>query len=1510
MIDIYLERALARHIPEDFQDCINGLYRFVQSDEIDSKELEYIAIKAYLSIKCYIEDKRDNISHYNFGNYVIVNVVYEKKNFLAESIVAQLKRSGVNATHIMHSSYNCAENTVKILQFRIYDEKNEEFIRNLLQKIANILLDIEMWERDAELMKLDLLKTADYMAEEESDFINWLARDNFFILGSSFVAQDCEILQYQKKSGILDSNDDVMPDISSIIKKSSNNISVTKIDKRSTIHRTAHLDVIIFKYNTNHYAVIVGLFAPSVYKQDINEIPIIRKKVWMICQRAGCPERSITSIQSAIEMLPRSQLLQIDADSLYQISMEIYDLYMNPKIRLFMMQDIMCQFINVIVFIPEKYFSTEVRQVIETILNQSLNATLSKRYIQMGETDITKLQLTLKLKKSQKIDADIASMIEAKIKSAVINWDEEFLSILRSRGCISDELNKYLDYIPYFDQSYKLLSTPLDALEDIDNIAMISECQHNKVFSLKSLSQNEHKLRLKIYSKGEKLNVSSFVGVLENFGLEVLDIRSQSFISDKDEIYISFLEISASKYQIVEIIDDKRCQDIKDALLQIEDGVIENDYFNALIVYCGLDCKEANLVRAYCKYLKQTKYNQSMEYTVSVLLSYPYITKAMIALFDRQFNKERGLQNKQTSMDVVAISKEIKEQLVGIKSANEDKVIRGLLEVILATLRSNFYQKKYRNYLAFKLDSCQIKALAEPKPYVEIFVYSASFEGIHLRGSKIARGGLRWSDRPEDFRTEILGLMKAQMTKNAVIVPMGSKGGFILKKADMTKQDSYMAEAVSCYKEFLRGLLDLTDNIIDNNILHPEDTVVLDDEDPYLVVAADKGTATFSDYANAVSKEYNFWLGDAFASGGSCGYDHKKMAITARGTWVSIQNHLTQMNHNDDVITCVGIGDMSGDVFGNGMLLQNNIKLIAAFNHEHIFIDPNPDIKISFNERKRLFQLPRSKWSDYDKNCLSKGGAIFERKAKTIELSDEAMYALSLNSKQIIPDDLIKAILCANVDLLFNGGIGTYAKSQLEANENIGDKTNDNVRVLAKDIKAKIVGEGGNLGFTQLARVEFANHGGFINTDFIDNSAGVDCSDHEVNIKIAFSALLNEGSMLEDERNASLESLVEDIAELVLNDNKKQNILLNLEQFANNSIQTHAWLIKELESSNKLRRDVEYLPNDEILSNMIASNKPLTRPEISVLMAYAKNSIFQSCSNINWCDDVYFEKILFSYFPSKMYVDERIKKSIATHKLKNQIVASVLANEIVNMLGITFVHQILDEVSPDIKKLMYAFVIAAEILHAKDNFALLELDQDLDNNEKYKTLTSMQNIMKKTIRWILYFHDNMYDVDELIQRYNSNLNKVMLISKCHDSNPQNINTSIFLDCIKTMSCKLYLLNVAYLISNDISLEPNSIFAIYQEIDMELSISWLFEQAQNFVSRHYIQNIAIQSLLSELTVLHMRITLKRYAKENSFNTSMYYKYQQYIKEISMGNTLDSLVSKMVIAIRLINQIAMR
>jgi glutamate dehydrogenase len=1061
-------------------------------------------------------------------------------------------------------------------------------------------------------------------------------------------------------------------------------------------------------------------------------------------------------------------------------------------------------------------------------------------------------------------------------------WKEQLQRALRKKFGSKKGAAYYTKYKNAFSASYQYDYDITSAVDDISKLEELSAkkplgiylSQRKKAKELKDVT--EKILSLRLFQLDKSTSLSDILPILENMGLRTLTEHPYRIKTNKNQ-ECSICEFNVSYSKILSNATINKLTPIfQDAFIRVISNECESDGLNALVLSNGLTWREISILRAYMKYLHQTGFRFSQLYIEKTIVNNAAIAENLVEFFKLKYNPKRKSFSKNA---IKKLESKIQKSLDAIHSLDEDKIMRRFWQLINATLRTNYFQMlsrdKPKEYLSIKMESKQIPELPLPYPLYEIFVYATRFEAIHLRSAKVARGGIRWSDRREDFRTEILGLMKAQKVKNAVIVPSGAKGGFVLKALQTNADREIIKKEVThCYKQFIRGLLDLTDNIKNDKIIHPDDVVCYDDYDPYLVVAADKGTATFSDIANSISKEYKFWLGDAFASGGSAGYDHKKIGITARGTWESIRRHFQECDINIDKtdITVVGIGDMSGDVFGNGMLYSKQIKLIAAFDHRHIFLDPNPNPETSYKERLRLFKLPISSWEDYQKKWLSKGGGIFKRSEKSIALSPEIKKCLEIQDNSLTPNELIRAILKAPVDLLFNGGVGTYVKSSTESHADVGDRTNEFCRINGDELKCRVVAEGGNLGFTQLGRVEYALQGGRINTDFIDNSAGVDCSDHEVNIKIILEKEMGKGRLDEKKRNILLANMTDEIADFVLLDNYNQALAMGFScAHANHYSSLYQEYIRDLEVYADLDRVVEYLPNDKTLLERKAAGKGLTRPEMAVLLAYTKIHIKNELLKSNLPENPYFNEVLEAAFPPML--NRYFGKKLQKHRLRREIIATQLSNQVVNKMGITFIYRLHLETGATVADIIRAYTISAQIFEAHHSEKLIEsLNFKIPFSLQYELLHHIRHLLNLSTRWFLHRKSYCKNIAETISHFSAQLKKVdKLVPSLMTGQTRTYLLSLADQFIKSGINKEIARRIAsyralYTTLNVIEASSQEKFDLYKtahvyfDVGKEFNLVWFRDQIANDSREGHWNALARVTLRDQLDILQKQLTI--------------------------------------------------
>jgi glutamate dehydrogenase len=1121
-------------------------------------------------------------------------------------------------------------------------------------------------------------------------------------------------------------------------------LNLTKANSLATVHRPAFLDYVGLKQFDENGAVtgerrFLGLYTHTAYRTTPWEIPVLRRKAEHILERSGfvAGSHDNKALVEILESYPRDELFQIDEDELFDTAIGILHLGERRRVRLFVRRDAFGRFLSCLVFLPLDRYNTTVRRRIERALLSAFGGTSVDFSAHVTESALARLHLVVHTRGGAPRDYDV-SAIEARLAEATRTWSDDLHDVLIEQLGEEQGTDLYRRYGDAFPPAYRDDFTPQAAVADIQRIEQLDPRGDLDMSLYLPLESSAGHLAFKLLRSGQPILLSDVLPLLENMGARVTDERPFEVAPvGGDPVWI--YDFGLDYGRDVELQADRVRQIFQDAFAAAWRGTLENDGFNRLVLGAQLTWREVGLLRAIAKYLRQGGSPFSQAYMEETLARNRDLARLLVELFRLRFEPPR---REERDTQVRELAEAIEARLDAIASLDEDRIMRGFLIVIQSMLRTNYFQPGEdggpKPYLSFKLDPAGIPDLPAPRPKFEIFVYSPRMEGVHLRAGRVARGGIRWSDRREDFRTEVLGLMKAQTIKNAVIVPTGAKGGFVLKRPPEARE-ALREEVVDCYRILVRGLLDLTDTLVEGASVAPTDVVRYDDDDPYLVVAADKGTATFSDIANGLSAEYGFWLGDAFASGGSTGYDHKRMGITARGAWESVKRNFRELGADIERtdFTVVGVGDMSGDVFGNGMLLSRRIKLIGAFDHRHVFVDPDPDPASSFAERSRLFALAGSSWADYDKQVISAGGGVYPRTAKSIQLSPEARAALGTEAETLTPNELIRTILRAPVDLLWNGGVGTFVKAKHEAHGEVGDRTNDAIRVNAEELRCRVVGEGGNLGLTQRARIAYASQGGRILMDAIDNSAGVDCSDHEVNLKILLDAIVAEGDLTEKQRNLLLAEMTDEVAELVLRDNydQTQAISTTVAQ-AGSMVDVHARYLRHLEQTGRLDRALEFLPDDETLTERKAVGEGLTPPEIAIVLSYTKVALYEELLASDVPDDANLVGELERYFPTA--IRERFSDRLARHTLRREIVAAQVTNALVNRGGTTFVFRLNEETGASGPEIALAFIVAREVFGLPGLWEEIEqLDGQVAARTQLAMLLKTRILLERATRWFL-----------------------------------------------------------------------------------------------------------------------------------------------------------------------------
>ncbi|PVY78737.1 glutamate dehydrogenase (NAD) [Cupriavidus alkaliphilus] len=1333
------------------------------------------------------------------SDHTVVEIVNDDMPFLVDSVTMEINRQGLALHSAIHPVFRVwrggagieriapggageADDSSRLesfIHFEIDRTGESSRLDALRSGISQVLVDVraavEDWPEMCDITRatIDAMAQSPDAASAESvearAFLEWMMDDHFSFLGQrdyQLVARDGRYFLRGvagSGAGILreslrepDAEDlTPLPAAATAIIEGSSPIFVTKANSRATVHRPGYLDYVGVKLLDENGQLFgerrfVGLYTSTAYMAPIADIPLVRRKCANILARAGFLAKGhlYKSLVTILEQYPRDELFQATEDELFDITTGILRLQEHQRTRLFVRRDRFDRFVSCLVFVPRDKYNTDLRQKIQKLLTAAFHGTSCEFTPLLSESPLARIQLTVRGEPGTMPKVDTQEL-EARIVHASRRWQDDLAEALHeSHG--EEHGNRLLQrYGGSFPAGYREDYPARTAVRDIELMEHAVRGNGMAMNLYRPIEAAPGAFRFKVYRAGEPIALSLSLPMLEHLGVRVDEERPYRIEPDSGAlVWVHDFGLEIADGGAAAEFDIARVKALfEDAFARAWHGEIENDDLNRLVLRAELAARDVTILRAYARYLRQVGSTFSDAYIERALTGNAGIAAMLVALFVARFDTFSQVAAdtaRQARCDKLLA--DIGTALDKVPNLDEDRILRLFLGVINATVRTNYFHRgedgQPRPYLSFKFNPALVPGLPEPRPMFEIWVYSPRVEGVHLRGGRVARGGLRWSDRREDFRTEVLGLMKAQMVKNTVIVPVGSKGGFVVKRPPPpTDRDAFLREGIACYQTFLRGLLDLTDNLVGGELVPPPEVVRHDDNDPYLVVAADKGTATFSDFANAISAEYGFWLDDAFASGGSVGYDHKKMGITARGAWESVKRHFREMGIDIQAtdFTVAGIGDMSGDVFGNGMLLSPHIRLVAAFDHRHVFLDPDPDPARSLQERARLFGLPRSSWADYDATLISGGGGIFPRTAKTIPLSPQVQKVLGITASALSPAELIHAILMAPVDLLYNGGIGTYVKSSQETHLQAGDRTNDAVRVNGSDLRCKVVGEGGNLGFTQLGRIEFARKGGRINTDAIDNSAGVDCSDHEVNIKILLGLVVADGEMTEKQRNKLLAEMTDEVGLLVLQDNYYQTQALSVAGRSSGALlDGEARLVRWLERAGRLNRALEFLPSDEDIAERKLAGEGLTSPERAVLLAYSKMWLYDELLGSDVPEDGLVSGLLVDYFPVPLR--QRYGEAMQRHPLRREILSTHLTNMLVNRIGATFVHRIMEETDARPADIVRACLIA------RDVFGLTALWQEIDaldnrvaDAEQARMFGSVALLLERACLWFIRY---------------------------------------------------------------------------------------------------------------------------------------------------------------------------
>ena len=1456
------------------------------------------------------------------STHTIVEIDNDDMPFLVDSVTIEINRHGLTIHLINHpivaveraadrtltglghddSKTRRLESFIHVEIDRIVDPKEREALAADLERVLDdvraAVADWRPMQERARDVAAEVAKSPPPLPEDELAegvaFLNWLADNHFTFLGyrsHDLVTIDGEdalqivpgsslgILRESASKEVATSFSALPPGVKAYARRREL-LVITKSTSRSTVHRPGYLDYIAVKRFDAKGAVagehrFLGLFTSSAYSTKPSDIPLLRHKTSNVIRRANLPpgghaEKKLVNI---LDTYPRDELFQTPENELLSTATGILHLGDRQRFRLFVRRDPFGRFITCLIYAPRENYTTEVRHRWQAILMQAFNGRSSDFNVHLSESLLARVMITVRTTPGNIPDYDVRA-VEARLADAARRWEDDLRQVLTADLGEARGLALFREFGGAFPAAYREDFQAREAVPDITMMDRLTDADPLGMSLYRPLEAAPGALRFKLFRLGGPVTLSDSLPMLERMGLKVLDERPYRITPEgRPPIWMHDLGMLASGID-TEVEIDALHPVFEDAFGRVFRGEVESDEFNRLVVAARLPAAEIVILRAYAKYLRQIGFALSQSFIEATLATHAPVAAMLIALFKLRFDPDGGAGMGSRSAEHV---RAIEEALERVENLSEDRVLRQYLALIMATTRTNFWARdaagKPKTFLSFKFDPAKVPGLPEPKPMFEIFVYSTRFEGVHLRGGKVARGGLRWSDRPEDFRTEVLGLVKAQMVKNTVIVPVGSKGGFVLKRAPApTDRDAYMKEGIACYKDYLRGLLDLTDNRVGTAIVPPPRVKRHDADDPYLVVAADKGTATFSDFANEISREYGFWLDDAFASGGSVGYDHKAMGITARGAWESVKRHFREMGVDTQTtdFTVAGIGDMSGDVFGNGMLLSRHVRLVAAFDHRHIFLDPNPDIAASFAERERLFELPRSSWADYDTKLISAGGGVHPRSAKSIAITPEVASALSISATAMTPTELVNAILKAEVDLLYNGGIGTYVKSALESHAQVGDRANDALRVNGRDLRCKVVGEGGNLGCTQLGRVEFALRGGRIYTDAIDNSAGVDTSDHEVNIKILVGLPIADGELTEKQRNVLLAEMTDDVAALVLRDNYFQSQALSvMNRIAPQLLDAQQRFIQFLERTNRLNRAIEFLPSDDDIADRRARGIGMTTPEGAVLLAYSKIWLYDELLASDLPDDPWVETALLRYFPALLR--DRYAGYMPRHPLKREIIATHVDNSMINRVGSTFVHRLVETTGAKPHEVVRAYLLTREVFGFVSLWQSIEaLDNKVDDAVQSEMLIDSASLIERGTTWFLRSRRLTDPMGETIAQFSARVEALAsrlaeLTDPADRSRGETaVGSYVASGVPQALAARVVALDSLYSTLDivevaDATARPVELVAeIYFAVSNTLGVPWLREKVATLADGGHWQRLAKGAMLDDLSGLQRTV----------------------------------------------------
>lgn len=1449
------------------------------------------------------------------SSHTVIEVIVRDMPFLVDSIRIALNRLGLSAHLMLNAPIKivrdnkniitqmsaAVDKTIKstsvetVFFIEIDRQTEQSVLDNITDELRSVVSDISLTVNDWQPMlkrlqtiigdvKKAKLPCGKIEQNNALEFLQWMENDNFTIMGYRFynvtelkgdIALEADV---STSLGLMKNSTGTKQRLISTLGESArelalgNNLLIlTKTNSRARVHRPAHLDYIGIKRFDKEGNVVgedrfVGLFGSAFYTNSALDLPLIKSKVAGVCDSSGFAKgtHAYKSLVNILETYPRDEILQTETSQLLTNVLGILRMQERDFTGLFVRRDAFNRFYSCMVYVPRERYNTKLREDTQALLKEAFGSDQDVEFNTFFSESVQ--ARTHYIVRVNKTKADInVKEIEKNLNEAARSWDDKLATTLKEHK--GEAVGKKLSrkYV-HFPQSYKDEVLPGSAIVDIEKLeSLTSENQLEMLFYQPQEEQNTRFVKLKLFHIGQPLHLSDVLPMLENFGLRIIGESPYAVKTSEGErcwiLDFSMMLTGNGEFNLAVV------QSLfQDAFAKVWGGTLEDDGFNRLILGAELSGREVSILRAFAKYERQIGGTFSQSYIEDTFARYPNLAELLIKLFVTRFDPK----GKAADKAITKLLAEIESSLDKVANLDDDRIIRRFSEMISATIRTNYFQKHpvhgEKPYISFKVLPSQISDVPLPVPKFEIFVYSPQIEGVHLRGGKVARGGLRWSDRREDFRTEVLGLVKAQQVKNTVIVPVGAKGGFVCKQLPVggTRQEIFEA-GKECYRTFIRALLDITDNIVGGEIVPPIDVVRYDEDDPYLVVAADKGTATFSDTANAISDEYGFWLGDAFASGGSVGYDHKAMGITAKGAWVAVKRHFREMDIDcqSTDFTCVGIGDMAGDVFGNGMLLSKHIRLQAAFNHMHIFIDPNPDAASSFKERERLFNLPGCSWEDYNVKLISEGGGIFNRTEKSLKLSPQIKKMLGTQKLTMSPVELMQSLLKMKVDLLWNGGIGTYVKSSKQTHLEVGDRANDSLRINGNELQAKVIGEGGNLGFTQLGRIEAAMNGARLNADSVDNVAGVDCSDNEVNIKILLNSLVQNGDLTVKQRNQLLYDMTDEVGALVIEDCYRQTHSLSITAMRGASqLKEQTRFIHELERSGKLDRSLEFIPNDDEIAERLSKGKGLTRPELSVLLAYSKMVLKDDLVTPEITENSFHDRLLINAFPQQL--KDSYQTQMQEHPLRAEIIATKLANNMCNDMGFNFVNRMYEETGATVAEIANCYVMASEVFELSNVWQQITLlDNKIPTAIQTELLFQLRRTVRRVTRWFLRHRNKTLNIAQTIAYYQptfANLSKNLndYLVKGEVEQLQRVENDLVREGIpKNIAIRISQLSSLFPVMDiaDITNESKQsiefVSGLYFNLGSRLDLHWFLDQITGQPVANHWQALARASFREEL-----------------------------------------------------------